>query len=379
MKHVLIVEDLEDSRYLLQTLLEGNGYRVTAAGDGLEALAAARRELPDIIVSDALMPKMDGFSLCRAWMQDDKLRNVPFVFYSATYTTPDDEKLAIALGAVRYIVKPQEPEALLFELNTVLQSWVNGGAPRKESSMDDSLFFPLHDAVLTRKLEHKISELEVLNRSLVESEAKVNLYVSKLESAVVQALKVAMTMGEMRDPYTAGHEQRVAEIAVAIGAELGFDEKRQLGLRIAGYVHDVGKIMIPAELLAKPSRLSPHEFLLIKEHPRAGYDILKNVECNWPVADVAWQHHERMDGTGYPQGLKGEAILMEARIMAVADVVEAMSSHRPYRPGLGIDRALAEIERGRGTSYDANAVDACLRLFREKGFNIDNKSSADTH
>jgi HD-GYP domain-containing protein (c-di-GMP phosphodiesterase class II) len=174
----------------------------------------------------------------------------------------------------------------------------------------------------------------------------------------------------MRDPYTAGHERRVAEIAVAIGAELGFDSRRLEGLRVAGYLHDIGKITIPSEILSKPGRLTAIEFKLIQGHPQASHDVLKAVEFPWPVAGVALQHHERIDGSGYPQGLKGEAILFEARIMAVADVVEAMSSHRPYRPGLGIDKALAEIERGRGTVYDANVADACARLFGEKGYSI---------
>jgi HD-GYP domain-containing protein (c-di-GMP phosphodiesterase class II) len=181
---------------------------------------------------------------------------------------------------------------------------------------------------------------------------------------------VTMSMIALRDPYTAGHEQRVAEIAVAIGAELGFDARRQEGLRVAGHLHDVGKITIPAEILSKPGKLSAIEFQLIQGHAQSGYDVLKSVKFPWPVAEVALQHHERIDGGGYPQGLKGEAILLEARIMAVADVIEAMSSHRPYRPGLGIDNALGEIERGRGSAYDPIVADACLKLFREKGYAI---------
>ena len=202
------------------------------------------------------------------------------------------------------------------------------------------------------------------------ADEQIQHYVAQLEKAFMRTVEVATTLSEMRDPYTAGHERRVGEIAVAIGTELGFDARRQEGLRVAGYLHDIGKISIPTEILAKPGKLSTTEFLLIKGHAQASYDILKNVEFPWPVADIALQHHERLDGSGYPQGLKGEAILLEARIMAVADVVEAMSSHRPYRPGLGIEKALAEIERGRGTAYDANVADACLRLFREKGYAV---------
>jgi HD-GYP domain-containing protein (c-di-GMP phosphodiesterase class II) len=186
----------------------------------------------------------------------------------------------------------------------------------------------------------------------------------------MSTVEVATTLSEMRDPYTAGHERRVAQIAVAIGAELGFDARRQEGLQVAGHLHDIGKITIPSEILSKPGKLSAIEFQLVQGHAQASYDVLKGVEFPWPVAQIALQHHERMDGSGYPQGLKGEAILLEARIMAVADVVEAMSWHRPYRPGLGIEAALAEIECGRGSAYDPVVADACLKLFREKGYAI---------
>jgi hypothetical protein len=198
------------------------------------------------------------------------------------------------------------------------------------------------------------------------AEQQIHDYVTQLEAAFMSTVQVATTMGEMRDPYTAGHQRKVAEIAVAIGAELGFDARRQEGLRVAGFLHDIGKIRIPAEILSKPGRLSATEFRLVQGHAEASYEVLKDVNFPWPVAQVALQHHERMDGSGYPQGLKGDAILLEARIVAVADVIEAMSSHRPYRPGLGLDVALDEIERGRGSAYDANVVDACLVTFRNK-------------
>ena len=202
------------------------------------------------------------------------------------------------------------------------------------------------------------------------AEQEIKHHVAQLESAFMRTVDVATTLNEIRDPYTAGHERRVAEIAVAIGAELGFDARRQQGLRIAGSLHDVGKMSIPTEILSKPGKLTAVEYLMVKGHPQAGYEILKNVEFPWPVAQVALQHHERMDGSGYPQGLKGEEILFEARIMSVADVVEAMSSHRPYRAGLGLDKALAAIERGRGSAYAPVVVDACLKLFRENGYEL---------
>lgn len=195
-------------------------------------------------------------------------------------------------------------------------------------------------------------------------------YLKRLEEAVLATTAAVSQMVELRDPYTAGHERRVGELAAAIAAEMGMNEDMQRGLRVAGAVHDVGKIMVPSELLSKPGRLSSVEYELIKQHAEQGYQILKDVAFPWPVAEVARQHHERLDGSGYPRGLKGNDIIIEARITAVADVVESMSSHRPYRPMLGVDVALQEIERGAGVVYDADVAAACLRLFRDKGFVI---------
>jgi len=615
MTHVLIVEDHEENRSLLKMLLEVNGYRVTVAGDGVEALAAARRNPPDAVVSDALMPKMDGFALCRAWMQDAALKAIPFIFYSATYVRPEDEQFAAALGAVRYLIKPLEAKVFLAELRAVLQRWAGHAAPAPAAPLDDVGAHALHESALARKLEDKLAQLEAAKRELQESEARfrsltemssdfywesdaehrltrrtsaggkssavslfergaqigerrwdlaylspdaagwaahravldahqpfrgfelsrlgadgterfisisgdpvfdasgafagyrgvgsditerkradralvdseqrfrglveqslvgifmidrervlytnpraeeilgyetgelagaslialiasadrpaaerevrsllsgeasiaklefgarrkdgsavmigaqgvrarvddrpaivgvmqditekkraeeeIKRYVAQLETAFMSTVKVATSLSEMRDPYTAGHERRVAGIAAAIGAELGWDARRQEGLRVAGYLHDVGKITIPAEILSKPGRLGAIEVKLIQGHAQASHEVLKDVEFPWPVAEVALQHHERMDGSGYPRGLKGEAILPEARVLAVADVVEAMSAHRPYRPGLGIEAALAEIERGRDSVYDTAVADACLKLFREKAY-----------
>ena len=203
-----------------------------------------------------------------------------------------------------------------------------------------------------------------------QADQRIAQYHEQLRTALMSTVGLAAALGDLRDPYTSGHARRVAEIASAIGTELGQPAHFIDGLRVAGTLHDIGKIQVPSELLSKPGRLTANEFALIKEHAQAGYEVLKMVDFPWPVALVAQQHHERMDGSGYPKGLKGDAITLEARIMAVADVVEAMASHRPYRAGLGIDKALAEIVRGRGTAYDASVVDACLRLFREKEYKI---------
>ena len=172
----------------------------------------------------------------------------------------------------------------------------------------------------------------------------------------------------MRDPYTAGHQRRVAELAVAIAGDLGLPKEQIHGIHLAAGIHDLGKIRVPAEILSKPGKLTDIEYHLIKAHAQAGYDIVKDIEFPWPIAAMVWQHHERLDGSGYPQGLKGDQILLGSRIMAVADVLEAMASHRPYRAALGPDVALKEIERGRGAAYDPTVVDACVKLFREGRF-----------
>jgi len=175
---------------------------------------------------------------------------------------------------------------------------------------------------------------------------------------------------EARDPYTAGHQLRSADFARAIAMEMGLPQEKINGILMAGSIHDIGKLSIPAEILSKPTKLTNLEFSLIKEHSWSGYEMLKDVESPWPLAQIVYQHHERMNGSGYPRNLKRDEILMEARIMAVADVVEAMASHRPYRPALGIDAALMEIEKNRGILYDDAVADVGLRLFREKGYKL---------
>jgi PAS domain S-box-containing protein len=200
------------------------------------------------------------------------------------------------------------------------------------------------------------------------AEEQIRRYVARLEQAVRGTIGVITTIGELRDPYTHGHERRVGDLAAAIAREMGLDAGRVEGVQVAGWLHDVGKIGVPAEILAKPTRLSKAEFDLVREHAQKSHDILQGFEFPWPVAQAAWQHHERLDGSGYPRGLREGEIMLEARILAVADTVEAMASHRPYRPALGVEAALAEIEKYRGVRYDPDAVDACVRLFRSKGY-----------
>jgi len=206
--------------------------------------------------------------------------------------------------------------------------------------------------------EHKKKE-EELKQSLEK--------LHKAMGGIIQAMSLTV---ETRDPYTAGHQRRVADLGRSIAQEMGLSKNQVDGIRMAGTVHDLGKISVPAEILSKPNHLSDIEFHLIKVHPQTSYDILKDIDFSWPIARIALQHHERINGSGYPAGLKGNEILIEAKVLMVADVVEAISSHRPYRPAYSIDVALEEISKHKGILYDPIAVEACLRLFREKGFSF---------
>ncbi len=205
----------------------------------------------------------------------------------------------------------------------------------------------------------------------IQAGKEIELHVEKLQNALADTIKVVASTVEVRDPYTAGHQRRVATLARAIASEMGLSDHQTEGIFMAGVVHDLGKIYVPAEILAKPSRLNDIEFNLIRTHSQVGYELLKTIDFPWPISQIVYQHHERLNGSGYPQGLLSDQILIEAKIICVADVVEAMASHRPYRPARGVDAALEHIQEEGGTLYDSSAVNTCLKLFTEKGFQFD--------
>ncbi len=220
------------------------------------------------------------------------------------------------------------------------------------------------ERIIVQSVVRDITDRIDADTALKESYAKLK---QTLDAAILALSKAV----EMRDPYTAGHQYRVAGLAHVIGQQLGFDEKRLEGMKVMGFLHDIGKIVVPAEILTKPSKLHEYEFNHIKMHCQAGYDILKEIDFPWPVSSVVLQHHERLDGSGYPFGIGADQIILEARIIAVADVIEAISSHRPYRPALGIEKALDEVVGGRGTLYDADVVDATIAVFRDRKFKLE--------
>ncbi len=329
---ILAVDDTPASLKLLTDTLKAEGYQVRAAISGELALRAATIAPPELVLLDINMPGLNGFDVCQRLKAQPETRDIPVIFVSALSETVEKVK-GFELGGVDYVTKPYQREELLARVNTHLE--------------------------LSRLRHHLEKVVEERTAELRASEKKVRA--SLLDSIAAVAATV-----EMRDPYTAGHQRRVAGIAAAIARELQLPEEQIEGLYLAGVVHDVGKIRVPAEILCKPGRLIGLEFALIQDHVQSGYEILKGIDFPWPIAEVVLQHHERLDGSGYPRGLKGDEILIEAQILAVADVVEAMMAHRPYRAGLGIDAALEEISSKRGTFFRPKAVDTCIKLFREK-------------
>jgi putative nucleotidyltransferase with HDIG domain len=232
--------------------------------------------------------------------------------------------------------------------------------------------FPIEETDMPMSEGHRNASGHVLvfrdisTRVRTEKELKESW--ERLHEALEGTIQAMALTIEIRDPYTAGHQRRVSKLSCAIARELGMSETQIEGLRVAGDIHDIGKIYVPAEILSKPGQITAIEYGIIKTHPQVGYDILKTIKFPWPVAQIVLQHHERLDGSGYPLGLVGDQILRESRILTVSDIVEAMSSHRPYRPARGIDQALGEITKNKGSFYDSEVVDVCVRLFRENQF-----------
>jgi putative nucleotidyltransferase with HDIG domain len=234
------------------------------------------------------------------------------------------------------------------------------------NSSGSIVFVEINGAPIIR--DDKIVAVQGVMRDITErkrAEAAVRNSAQKLIQALEDTMQAMAMIVEMRDPYTAGHQRRVTQLACAIALKMGFSTDQITGLRLAGLIHDIGKVRVPAEILTNPNLLTEAEMTIIKMHPSLGYDLLKTLDLPWPVADIINQHHERLNGSGYPSGLVGNSIIPEAKILAVADVVEAIASHRPYRPALGIDKALEEISTRKNILYDAEVVDSCLKIFRE--------------
>jgi putative nucleotidyltransferase with HDIG domain len=328
--HVLVVDDEEAIRNLTQEGIKRAGYECSIARDGEEALKVLGERNVDVVITDIMMPGLNGVGLTKII----KEKYDSDVIIMTGYIEDFSYEMVIGKGASDFIEKPAGIRELIVRLKRVLRE----RAVLAERNRAE------------QRLQHS---LEKLRRAM---------------EGIVQAMAVTV---EKRDPYTAGHQRRVAHLACAIAKEMGLSADQIDGIRMAGLIHDLGKIAVPAEILSKPTRLTDIEFSLIKTHAQAGYEMLNTIDFPWPIAQMVHQHHERIDGSGYPKGLSGEDILVEARILGVADVVEAIASHRPYRPARGIDKALDEILRNKGTLYDPAVVNACLKVLSEKGFKFE--------
>lgn len=532
---ILVVDDTFENRYLMEVLLKKRGHEVVTAGNGVEGLEQLRRTPIDLIMSDILMPRMDGYRFCRECKQDERLRDIPLVLTTSAYVSEEDERFALGLGAEGFVRWPFEPDVLVRTLEELVARHREGRAVRSVTPLEEARYLAEYSQRLVAQLEKKVAQLEAeiatrerldralmtlsrCNQALVRAQDADQLrqemcrllvevggyrlawisaaerdewqtvrpvaqygfddgflqlakatwadtargqgptgkairtgipqviqnaqspavepwrdealkrgyasgialplrdgaavsgaltvyagepnafaedevalltelagdlsygvaalrtkadnerYVLRLQKSMTDTIAVLASTVEARDPYTAGHQQRTAELAAAIARQLGVPADEIDGIYLAGVVHDVGKIHVPAEILSRPGQLSGNEFDLLKVHPEAGYVILKKADFPWPIADMVRQHHERIDGSGYPHGLKGEEILLGARILAVADVLESMVSHRPYRPALGLEAALEEITAGQGRLYDPEVAAAAVKVLRETEF-----------
>ena len=331
-KNLLIVDDEESIRNLLKRILEKEGYHCIPAADAEEASIFLAEHLVDLVISDINMPGRSGIQLL-----EEIRREYPSIGTIIITGNRDREvaDMAISIGASGYLLKPFQKDQVLVSVKDALRRRM----------------IEIQNRFEVENLEH---DIEDKRQHLIQANTRLTLMVNGIIRAMAKAV-------ESRDPYTAGHQQRVADIATVIGARMNFTEERIMYLKMAASIHDIGKISVPAEILSKPGMLSKSEMNIIREHPLTGYEILKEVEFPYPLAEIVYQHHERMDGSGYPNGLTGEQIHLDAKILAVADVLEAMASHRPYRPALGIAIAREEIQKNKGRFYDPDVVDICCQ------------------
>lgn len=335
MANILMVDDDEMTLKLLSSMLNTEGHICVLATNAEEARNILSGSSFELILLDLNLPDESGLEFIKS--ASHQFQDAATIMVTGV-DDPSVARSAIRRGAYDYITKPITLNRLLISVDNALR--------RRQLEIANQTY---------RK---------DLERLIVERSAKI----LKAFDGIIWATSRTV---EWRDPYTAGHQRRVADLACAIAEEHGLTKDQIDGVRIAGTIHDLGKIAVPAEILSKPSKLTQNEFNIIKEHPQVGYDILKEIEFPWPIAEIVLQHHEKLNGTGYPQGLSGKSIRLESRILTVADVVEAMATHRPYRAALGLEEALQEIIDHKDTWFDPEIVEACLRVFHQNKFSID--------
>ncbi|MBA3028782.1 MAG: response regulator [Desulfobacteraceae bacterium] len=339
MKKILVVDDEEPIRRLISDILEMEGYDCVTAGNAKEARTCLEQHNFQLILSDINMPGESGLDFMRYVFK--KYKDIAAIMVTAM-EDPQVAEAVFEIGVYDYITKPVSRSSVLISVANALN--------RRDLEISNRSY---RDG-----LEKMVAERTI---SLEQTMAQLR----KAMQGIIHTISLTV---ETRDPYTAGHQKRVADLAKAIALEMALTDEAVEATYLAGLIHDLGKISIPAEILSKPGKLTQNEFNLIKDHPQTGYDILKDIEFHAPIALMVLQHHERYDGSGYPGGLSNSQTLLESRIIAVADVVEAIASHRPYRAALGIDIALKEISKGVGTLYDPDVAKVCLNLFAGNRF-----------
>ncbi len=328
--HIMVVDDNDTIRDTVRQTVEIDGYLCSTAASGVDALKILENENVDVIITDIRMPGLSGIEITKKVKKVYDTDVIVMTGFAEDFTY---EKI-IEIGASDFFQKPVSAREIMLRLKRVLKE-------------------------------------RVLFKERKQADEALKISFNKLKRAHEQTVAALVSMNEIRDPYTSGHQLRVSRLSCQIAEHMGLSADMIDGIRIAGLLHDIGKISVPVEILIKPGKITKEEFNIIKKHPRIGYNILKEIEFPWPVAKIVFQHHERVDGSGYPLELQGEEILLEAKIIAVADIVEAMSSHRPYRPAFGLDKALDEINQQREIIFDPMVVDACLGLASSADFKFE--------
>jgi len=337
MSKILAIDDRLDNLISIKALLRNMipECEVITAQTGKEGIERAIKELPDTILLDINMPVMDGYEVCNKLKANSATKHIPVIMITAVRTDSKSRVKGLEIGADVFISKPIDADELTSQVKVMLR---------------------------IKKAEDKLrSEKDILEEMVQKRTEKIKRVQENM------MLTIARIIGT-KDPYIAGHHERVSQLAVAIAREMLIPEEQIEGIRVTSMVHDIGKINVPAEILSKPGKLTDIEFGLIQQHTTTGYEVLKTIDYPWPIAEIVLQHHENINGTGYPYGLKDGDILIEAQIIRVADVVEAMSSHRPYRAALGLEAAIEELLIGRGEKYNQEAVDICVKIFKEGKF-----------
>ncbi|MEW6404406.1 MAG: HD domain-containing phosphohydrolase [Chloroflexota bacterium] len=369
-KRILFVDDEANILKSIQRLIKDEPYEALTFDSPLKALKKLEEVQVAVVVSDQYMPEMEGLVFLEKVQEiyPDCVRII-----MSGYADLDLSLTAINRGNVyQFICKPWNNEEFKLMIKKAFDHFELVSINKRLLKVNKELLGATKRQNRELKDFNKNLEEQIATRTseIMRSEDQLEKTVTKLRKAMEGTIHAIALTVEARDPYTAGHQRRVADLAGAIGMEMGLPGEQIEGIRVAGAVHDLGKISVPAEILNRPGKLTDLESSIIHTHSQVGYDILKGIEFPWPIAEVILQHHERIDGSGYPNGLSDQAILLEAKIIAVADVIEAMASNRPFRTARGMDEALKEITKNRGLLYDPAVVKACLTIINEKGFDV---------